>query len=277
MTMTNRESMHKSRRGDSLTPLEGIGVICPFPSQEGVPATQAALWAPSAVAVAPDGSLFVADRFNYRIRRIDPGGNIRSFAGTGAPGAAGDEGPAVDAAMGDPAGLAVGSDGSVYVAQSAEHRIRRIRPDGIIEPFAGVGTGSFSGDGGPATRAALNFPLGLTVGSDGSVYLADSFNHRVRRVGVDGLIQTVAGMGLSGFEGDGGPATAAKLNEPRALAIAPDGTVVVGDVQRVRRIEPASGLPGYTGVGDIVVPSSDGARLFIFSAAGKHRETRDGA
>jgi RHS repeat-associated protein len=268
---------HRVRRlkDGQLTTVAGNGALFYDASQEGGPATQAALWAPVAVAVAPDGTSFVTDRSNHQVRRIDPSQKIWLFAGTGAPGAAGDFGKAVEAAVGDPAGVAVGNDGSVYVAQSAEHRIRRIRPDGIIEPFAGTGIGTFSGDGGPATRAALNWPVGLVVGSEGSLYIADSFNHRVRRVSTDGSIQTVAGMGLLGFDGDGGPATEAKLNEPRGLALAPDGTLVVGDVQRVRRIDPASGLPGYTGVDDVVVPSEDGSRLFLFSAAGKHRETLD--
>jgi RHS repeat-associated protein len=258
-----------------LTTVAGNGNLSYDPSQEGVPASQAALWAPSAVAALADGTYFITDRSNHRVRRVDPSSRIWLFAGTGTPGASGNGGKAIDAAIGDPTGVAVGKDGSVYVAQSSEHWVRRIRPDGVIEPFAGTGTAAWLGDGGPAQSAALNWPAGLGVGADGSVYIADSFNNLVRRVGTDGSIQTIAGTGLPGSDGDGGLATAAKLNQPRGVAVAPDGTLYVGDVQRVRRIDPSKGLPGYTGIDDVVLASTDGSLLYLFSGAGKHRETRD--
>jgi RHS repeat-associated protein len=270
---------HRIRRlkDGQLTTVAGNGDWLYDPGQEGRLATEAALGTPSAVAVAADGTLFIADRENHRVRRVDPSNKIWLFAGAGAVGASGNGGKAVEAALADPEGVAVGRDGSVYVSESSAHRVRRIRADGTIEAFAGTGTAAWTGDGGPAQSAALNWPAGLVIGADGSVYIADSFNNLVRRVGPDGSIQTIAGTSLPGSEGDGGPATEAKLSHPRgvAVAVAPDGTLYVGDEQRVRRIDASKGLPGYTGVDDVVLASTDGSLLYLFSGAGKHRETRD--
>ena len=114
-----------------------------------------------------------------------------------------------------PQGVAVGPDGSLYIADTVNHRIRRVGPDGIITTVAGTGGRlGFTGDGGPATQARLSIPRGVAVGPDGSLYIADYGNNRIRRVGADGIITTVAGIGVGGFAGDGGPATQAKLNNP---------------------------------------------------------------
>jgi glucose/arabinose dehydrogenase len=137
------------------------------------------------------------------------GARITTVAGTGVLGFSGDGGLATAAQLNQPHGVAVGPDGSLYIADSNTFRIRRVAPDGTITTVAGTGVFGFSGEGGPATAAQLNTPYGVAVGPDGSLYIADSNNFRIRRVAPDGTITTVAGTGVSGFGGDGGPATAA--------------------------------------------------------------------
>jgi RHS repeat-associated protein len=137
--------------------------------------------------------------------------------------------------------VALGPDGSIYIADIDKHRVRRVDPDGIITTVAGTGTGGFSGDGGPANEAALNLPADVAVGPDGSIYIADYGNHRVRRVAPDGLISTVAGTGVAGFSGDDGPAVQAQLHTPTDVAIGLYGRLYIAETQggnhseRVRR------------------------------------------
>ena len=182
---------------------------------DGGPATQATTHRPQGIAVGPDGSLYIADSYNHRIRRVGPDGIITTVAGTDVPGFGGDGGPATQATLDYPQGIAVGPDGSLYIADSGNNRIRRVGPDGIITTVAGTdGSQGFGGDGGPATQARLAGPWGIAFGPDGSLYIADSGNQRIRRVGPDGIITTVAGTGQSGFSGDGGPATQARLIGP---------------------------------------------------------------
>src|SRR5262249_14197649 len=137
--------------------------------------------------------------------------------------------------LADPRGLALGPDGSLYVAETDAKRIRRIAPDGRITTVAGHGSlvdpPGFDGDGGPAVDALFNLPPGIAVGLDGSLYIADQNNGRVRRVGVDGIITTIAGNGTSSsssvpFGGDGGPAVAAAI-EPEHVAVGPDGSLYI--------------------------------------------------
>lgn len=180
---------------------------------DGGPATQARLHNLSDVAVAPDGSVLIADNFHNRVRRVGPDGLITTFAGNGTGGYSGDGGPATQAGI-NPYSVAVAPDGSVLMADQVNHRIRRVGPDGVITTFAGNGTGGYSGDGGPATEAALRFPRSVAVAPDGSVLIVDDGSFRIRRVGPDGIITTIAGDGFGGYSGDGGPATQARLLSP---------------------------------------------------------------
>src|SRR5205823_4626458 len=141
-------------------------------------------------AVAPDGSLYIADGGSQRIRRVGPDGIITTVAGTGVAGFSGDGGPAVAAKLQHPYGVAVGSDSTLYISDNGNDSIRRVGPDGIITTVAGTGVAGFSGDGGLATAAQLSHPGGIALGPDGSLYLADESNHRLRRVGTDGIITT---------------------------------------------------------------------------------------
>ena len=204
---------------------------------DGGPATQGQL-KPQGIAVGVDGSLYVADFSNNRVRRVGPDGTITTVAGTGVGGFAGDGGPATQAQIGSPLGVAVESNGDLYIADYENNRIRRVRADGIITTVAGTGVGGFAGDGGPAIQAKLNTPRDVAVGSDGSLYIADTDNRRVRRVGSDGIITTVAGAGDSGSLADGGLATLAYLSSPRGLATGSDGSLYIADFngQKIRRM-----------------------------------------
>lgn len=201
---------------------------------DGGPATAATLSTPRGVAVGPDGTLYIADPVTYRVRRVAPDGTISTFAGTNLQGFSGDGGPATAAMLSTPNELAVGPDGSVFIVDTENQRVRRVAPDGIITTVAGNGVQGFSGDGGLAVAASLKHPVDVAVALDGSLYIADQQNGRIRRVGPDGIISTFAGNGNPGFGGTGGPATAATLNVPQGVAVGPDGTVYFVDFSSFR-------------------------------------------
>lgn len=219
---------------------------------DGIPARDASFNLPWQIAVGEDGSVYVADTADPRIRKIDPDGEITTIAGTGEyrdrADAAGDGGPATEASFWWIGGIDVGSDGSIYVTDLG--RVRRIGTDGVITTVAGLETGdddpSFGGDGGLATDAFFGALEGVAATPDGTVYVADPENDRVRRIGTDGIVTTVAGGGegtLSGqSSGDGGPATNAGVARPYAVEVASDGALYVAeasgnfDGNRVRRV-----------------------------------------
>ena len=210
---------------------------------DGGPALEAELLAPGDVMYGPDGTLYIADTGNHVVRKVRPDGIIERVAGTGEAGDAGDGGPALEATFASPSELALGPDGSLYVSDHTHFRIRRIRPDGVIEAFAGNGRDDFSGDSGPATAAGVGAPSQMDTAPDGTLYLVTPLHQRVRRVRRDGVIETFAGSGpatqYDGFyAGDGGPATEARLNLPVGIAVNAEGVVFVADTRnyRIRRI-----------------------------------------
>lgn len=197
---------------------------------DGRPADTAKFNELAAIVVAPDGSIFVSDDEANRVRVIRPDGNVYAYAGSGERGEGGDGGPAVDAQMFHPEGLALDQDQNLYVADSFNHRIRRIdAATGDIETVAGIGTGGLSGDGGPATEAQLQWPRGVSVAPDGRLYIADTFNHRVRRIDEDGTLATVAGTS-EGYAGDGSVATEARLKGPAYIEVT-DDALYIPDMQ----------------------------------------------
>ena len=225
-------------------------------SGDGGPAVLARLSQPVDICLGIDTSLFIADLMNYRIRRVAPDGTIRTVAGTGAAGFSGDSGPAPSASVDEVWGVACGPDGSVYVADSGNHRVRVIDRNGIIRSFAGNGRMGYSGDGGPAGAAELNSPQALFVATDGAVWIGDEHNNRIRRVGTDGIITTMAGSGVAGFGGDGGPATDAMLNDPEGIWVYPSNSFLIadGDNDRIRLVETDGTIRTVIGGGRPTLP-----------------------
>ena len=245
-------------------PADGLG--------DGGPATQARLGNTHGVRVGPDGSLYIADPGRSRIRRVGPDGIITTVAGNGQAGYSGDGGPATQAQISGASGIALDSAGVLYIADTGNSRIRRVGPDGIITTVAGNGTYGYSGDGVPATQTQLAMRSGIAAGSDGSLYITDTFNHRIRRIGPDGIITTVGGNGTNGLSSDGSPATQARLSDSYNLTFGADGMLYVADAgnNRIRVIKPA--LPGFSN-GQIVLASEDGREVYVFDRAGRHLRT----
>ena len=217
-------------------------------SGDGGPATQASLNRPTGVAVDEKGNVYIADLNNNRVRRVGPNGLIITIAGMGTYDSLGDGGPAILAGLWSPSGVAVDVSGNIYIADLNINRVRRVGTDGIIITVAGSRTQGFSGDGGLATQASLFLPQGVAVDAKGNIYIADTNNHRIRRIGPDGIITTVAGAGTRGFSGDGGPAAQASLNGPRGVAVDARGNVYIvdGENNRIRWVE-VEGTAGTRG------------------------------
>jgi RHS repeat-associated protein len=252
-------------------------------SGDGGPAITATFATAVGLAAAPDGSLYIGDPNNRRVRRVGPDGIITTFAGTGEPCTAllmlpdpcGDNGPAVQAKLTGPSSLAIGPDGSLYIADLSLRSVRRVSPNGIISTVAGTRNTGFSGDGGLATSALFSEIRGITVGRDGSLIIADSSpNLRVRYVGPDGMVKTIAGTGRSTglFGGDNAPATQTNITAPFGVAVGLDGIVYFAEpnVNRIRRI--GFNLPGFS-VNDFSLASEDGSELYQFNSAGLHLRT----
>src|SRR5437870_3340162 len=211
----------------------------------GVPALSANL-APSAVVRDQAGNLFIAAAFQNRVFKVDSEGQLTVVAGSGTFGFSGDGGPATAAELSGPLGIAVDSSGNLFIADAGNERIRRVdATTGIITTVAGNGTAGFSGDGGPAIGAGLFRPAGIAVDSSGNLFIGDSVNDRIRRVNATtGIITTVAGNGMVGFSGDGGPATSAELFVPTGVAVDSSGNLFIADTEnaRIRRVDATTGI-----------------------------------
>jgi len=193
-----------------------------------------------------EGNLYVAEVQNHIIRKVDPSGTVRAFAGRGVPGHDGDGGPALDASLYMPGSMAIGPDGSLFLTDGQAGRVRKIDRSGIITTVAGT-TPGFSGDGGPAVLAQFNRPLGLGFDGAGNLYVADAGNGRVRKVDSTGLIRTIAGNGGSGPTSDG--AALSVTIDPTGLAVSRAGEVVFVDWERVRRIDSNGNITTLAGGG----------------------------
>ena len=198
---------------------------------DGGPALLAPLYFPMSVAVDQAGNIYIAETANGVIRKVNTQGIISTIAGRGIfdPGYSGDGGPALLAKLLDPTDLATDIAGNIYIADLGNHVIRKINSQGVITTFAGTGIKGYSGDGGPATSARLFRPFGVATDNAGNVYIAEDSNHVIRKVDVNGIITTVAGIGVEGYSGDGGPAISARLTIPQRLAVDNMGNIYVPD------------------------------------------------
>ena len=285
------------RRVDTAGTIDTIaGIGEPGYGGDDGPAVEARLSFPSGVAADHAGNLYVTDTGNHRVRRIDTQGTITTIAGTGEPGYGGDGGPAVEAQLVNPKGIAVdgsgnlyfagylnfevrrvdakgklssvsGSNepcdspggecrlsrdrgiavdetGNVYIANIDNNYVRRVDASETVSIIAGTKEPGYAGDGGPAVEAQLNYPAAVAVDKAGNVYLADTGNHRIRRVDTSGTITTIAGTGEPGYGGDGGPAAEAQLASPIALAVDGSGNIYIADLgnYRIRVLTRASSL-----------------------------------
>jgi sugar lactone lactonase YvrE len=218
---------------------------------EGGPATAAQLFQPMGMAVDAAGNLYIADRQLKRIRKVSTSGIISSIAGNGIFGFNGDGKLALDANLSSPSDVAVDAAGNLYIADSGNNRVRKVTEDGIIHTVAGNGSTGFSGDGGPAIEALISSQTALAVDAAGDLYIADRGNNRVRKVTEDGIIHTVAGNGVWGFSGDGGPATAAQLYSPVAVAVDTSGNLYIADNgnYRIRKVSKSGVISTVAGNG----------------------------
>jgi uncharacterized protein (TIGR03437 family) len=209
---------------------------------------------PSGVAVAPDGTVYVADGAGNAVRAIRKDGSVGRFAGDslGKADCSGDGGPAAQACVSNPRGVAIDSSGAVYIADTNHNSIRVVR-QGIIRTFAGNGQAGYAGDGAPALLASLNAPQKIAVDADGTLYIADTGNHVVRVVAPDGMISTLAGIGSPGFSGDGSIAINARMNSPAGVGSDAAGNVYIADTlnDRVRAVPKAAPQVGTQGAGGV--------------------------
>lgn len=236
LTDTEQSRIRRISAQGNITTIGGTGANG-FSGDSGL-AVNARINRPTGLVIDGQGNVYFSDTFNHRIRRINPGGVVTTIAGIGIPNFTGDNGPAGNASLNFPQGLTLDQAGNLFVADTGNNRIRRITPDGIISTFAGNGANEYNGDNLAATSASLAGPSGVAVGPEGVIYIADTLNDRIRRVGPDGILTTVAGNGTRGFSGDGGPATSSSLNLPRQVLIDSKGNLYISDSanQLIRRV-----------------------------------------
>lgn len=227
------------------------------------PAVEAKLSNPNGLAIDDKGNLYIADTNNHRIRKVDNNGIITTVVGTGEAGYTGDDEPtsAIAAQLKKPVAILFDNNGHFYITDSGNHRIRKIErqqrdtneldPNSIITTIAGDGRNGYGGDNGFATEARLGNPSGLAVDNQNNLYIVDTDNHRIRKIDNLAIITTVAGNGEKGYSGDGDPATTAKLNQPRGLAVDGMGNLFIADQSnhRIRKVDNQGIITTFTGTG----------------------------
>lgn len=239
-----------------------------FSGDDG-PALSAMIQRPTAVAMDSKGNLYIADEQNHRVRKVTPDGTITTVVGTGSTELQYRDLPGIETNLSAPYGIATDASDNLYVLNRGHNKIMKTGSDGIAKRIIGTGVAGFSGDGGPAVQAQINFTNHLAVDADGNIFLADTGNHRIRKVSASGIIETVAGTGQTGFSGDGGPAIEAQIFNPVAIAVDNAGNVFVADFSnhRIRKIQHSdqtittiagTGSPKYGGEGWPAIDSQIG-------------------
>jgi RHS repeat-associated protein len=243
---------------------------------DGGPAILASLHNPQGLAVDNSGNIYIGELYSRRVRKVDPNGIISTFAGNGDYQFSGDGGPAIQAGIAGPSGIAVAPSGNIYIADSGQSRIRKVDTSGIITTVAGNGKGGSSGDDGPATQASLFWPFGVTVDVIGNIYIADTTNSLIRKVNTNGIISTLAGNRMHGYGGDGGSPALARLFYPRAVALDNSGNIFIADTDndRIRRIGIPQAFNPYLTAGDVAFSDENGVG-YIMSSTGLHKFTID--
>jgi uncharacterized protein (TIGR03437 family) len=198
-------------------------------SGDGGPATSAELNGPRGVTEDIYGNLYIAEFYGQRVRKVTPTGTITTLAGNGTQGYSGDGGPATSAELNGPYRVTVDLAGNVYIPDSGNSRVRKVSPDGTITTFAGNGSSGYSGDGGPATSAVLNYPEAVAFDLAGNYYIADEGANVIRKVNPSGIISTAVGTGTAAYTGDGGPATSATLDGPVGIQVDASGNLYISD------------------------------------------------
>ena len=281
ITDFNNNRIRKISTTGIITTIAGNEI--PGYSGDGGMATDASLAGPSGIVVDAAGNVYFADRTNNRIRKINTLGIISTIAGTGdaSGGYTGNGGPAIHAKLQSPGALAIDKEGNLYVADCDNNCIRKINTSGIITLYAGsaaragTGRGAYSGDGGSAVLAQLNQPTGIAIDDAGNLFIADCFNHCVRKVSAKGIITTVAGNRNSGYSGDNGPARLAEISYPYGVAIDGRGNLFIGDHgnNRIRMVNKegtittvaGNGDAGYSGDGGSAIQAAINQPTFVYA------------
>jgi uncharacterized protein (TIGR03437 family) len=222
-----------------ITTIAGTGLF--GSTGDGGQATNAEIGNPRGVSVDQAGNVYAISPIGAVVRKITPSGTITTFAGGGGIGAAGDGGPANQAQLNIPTSTVADAQGNVYISDDATARIRRVDTSGIITTIAGTGSPGYSGDNGPATSAQLYRPQQLAIDASGNIYVADQANSRIRKIGLNGIITTVAGNGVNVFAGDGGAAISAGLANPNGLVMDAAGNLIVESGSRIRKVNLSTG------------------------------------
>ncbi len=219
---------------------------------DNILATAAKLYQPTGIAVDAAGNLYIADRNNNRVRKVDTNGIITTIAGTGVLGFSGDNGPATAAQVNYPYSIALDAYGNIYFGDGGNARLRKIDIGGTITTIAGNGTLGYTGDNIPATAAEFNNVCGMAIDVSGNIYVADFDNNRIRKIDTTGIITSIAGTGVCiGITGDGGPATAAELCEPNGVALDAGGNIYIVEYEksRIRKINASGVITTIAGIG----------------------------
>ena len=256
---TENHVVRKTTVGGNITNVAGTTVA--GYAGDGAAATSAQINLPLGLALDGAGNLYIADSNNDMVRKVATNGTITTAAGSTYGGYGGDGGAATSASFYAPFSVTVDAAGNLYISDTFNHAVRKVAGDGTITTVAGIGTRGYSGDGGLATKAMLNYPEGLAVDAAGNLYIADSLNNRIRVVTPGGIITTIAGTGKFGSGGDGGPATSAQFNSPSGLALDAAGNLYVADSQnnRVRRLSPDKAATPSMQPGAVISASGFGA------------------